>query len=81
MSLSALVEAHWRARRLTDAIDTIDARCARCARCEFDEDATLRITEDPPGVFTAELDGHCVTMASLGGALLELAAALREGVK
>jgi hypothetical protein len=65
-----------RALKLAAAIATIEA--ANIGRDDEDGDA-FRVTTTC-GAYTAELGGHAVTYASLGGALIELASRVRGGL-
>lgn len=73
MSLTKIVDAYLRSAAIAAALDTIDA-----ADAGLDEDQALRVTAWG-GAYTAELGDYCVTYASLDGALLALAAAIRGG--
>ena len=78
MSLSRAVERHLRDRALGTAIDVIDREVERRQLDDQTQHLALRITEEPSGAITAEMDGLAVTYASLAGCIIELACRLRS---
>lgn len=69
----AAVEAHMRAREESRAIATLEAEADRCT----DDEHAPRVTYEN-GCWTVEVGDHAVTMASLGGALIEAAGRCRS---